>query len=567
MCKRVVVLLKVLSVLVLMALLLMGTVAPSSAAAPAKPPAPAAAPDETPRRGGTIVVAIEADPPTLYPGFTVDSNTVAVGSKIFNGLTLSDSSFIPRPGAALAESWDISKDGLTYTMHLRKGVKWHDGQPFTCKDVQFSYTQVLPKYYPGGADNYGMVKSVECPDDNTAVFNLSAPFAPLLTAMKPDGGSVLPRHLYQGTDIPKNPANLKPVGTGPFMFQEWVRGDHITVVRNPNYFLKGRPFLDRIIFKIIPDVNTAIAAFEAGEVDYIPDYRLPKSQVERLAKVPGVQIGYDLDAPKPVKLFFNLKDSKPCADINVRRAISHAIDRKAICDLTMYGFGVPIYNPFPPQYKWAYNKDAQEPGFDLNKANNLLDDAGYKRGADGMRFALTLSYQSNYPRVDRPNEVLREQLKKVGIDLKLKPIERNVMVEEVYHKYNFELHDHLYSTYGDPALGISRAYVCRDIDPKRQFNNVSRYCNQKVDQLFVRGDTAPTLEERAKAYFELQKILVDELPAIDMFMPSSTELSRTKFRGLFLTAFAGDVAWDWVWSAEGQPLAAGSYEPIVWLKK
>lgn len=203
--KRVILLLKVLSVLVLMALLLMGTVAPSSAAAPAKPPAPAAAPDETPRKGGTIVVAIEADPPTLYPGFTVDSNTVAVGSKIFNGLTLSDSSFVPRPGAALAESWDISKDGLTYTMHLRKGVKWHDGQPFTCKDVQFSYTQVLPKYYPGGADNYGMVKSVECPDDNTAVFNLSAPFAPLLTAMKPDGGSVLPRHLMKEPIFQRTP--------------------------------------------------------------------------------------------------------------------------------------------------------------------------------------------------------------------------------------------------------------------------------------------------------------------------------------------------------------------------
>ncbi len=535
---------------------------------PSATPAPTLAVVGLPRRGGTMVVAMEADPPqTFYPGMSNDSNTVEVGSKIFNGLTLSDSSFVPQPGSALADSWEISSDGLTYTFHLHKGVQWHDGKPFGCADVQFTYTQVIPKFYPGGDATYAMLQSVDCPDNDTAIFHLKTPFAPLLSAMKPDGGAVLPKHLYEGTDILKNPYNQKPVGTGPYMLQEYVRGDHITVVRNPNYFMKGRPFLDKIIFKIIPDLNTAQAAFEAGEVDYIPDYRVDKSQLARLAKLPGVAIGYDLDAPKPVKLFFNLQGCKPCADLKVRQAISAAIDRQQIVDLTMYGFGIPVFNPFPPQYDWAYNKDAQEPGYDPAKANQLLDEAGYKKGADGMRMTLTLSFQSEYPRVQRPNDVIKEQLKKVGIDLKLNPIERNTMWEVVHHQYTYELYDHLYSTYGDPALGISRAYLCSQINPKLNAVNVSRYCNKTVDDLFLQGDSASTLAERAKYYYQIQKILVDELPIVDLFIPRSTELSRSKFQGTFFTAFAGDSSWDYVWSTDGQPVAEGSYDPIVWLKK
>lgn len=576
---RVILVLRTVSMFTVLSLLVMGcgpaasptavveTPEAEATAPPTAAPSPTALPpEEAPRRGGTIVVAIETDPPTLNSALTNDSNTVAVASKILNGLTVPDPTHVPVPGVGLAESWDISDDGLTYTIHLHKGVLWHDGEPFTCDDVQFTYTEVLPVYHPSGEGSYGMLESVECADDYTAVFHLSAPFAPLLAAMKSDGGAVLPKHLYEGTEITDNPYNLEPIGTGPFMFKEWVRGDHITVVRNPNYFKEGRPFLDEIIFKIIPEPETTIAAFEAGEVDYVPDYRVPKSEVDRISELPGVEIGYDLDAPKVVKIFFNLVDCELCADINVRRAISYAIDRDAIVDLTKYGYAIPAYNPFPPQYAWAFNEDASEPHYDPDMANQILDDAGYERGADGMRFSLNLAYQSGYARVDRPNDVLKEQLKEVGIDLVLNPMDRNVMIEEVHEKYNFELWDHVYSTYGDPALGISRAYTCADINPEIAFVNVNRYCNERVDELFQIGGTAVTLEDRAAAYFEVQEILVEDLPTVELFLPLSTELGREEFVGTFFTSMPGDQPWDWVWWTGGEPMEEGSYEPVEWLE-
>ena len=577
--RRVVLVLRALSAFIVLSLLLAScgpaatptavveTPEPEATAAPTVAPSPTPLPaGEGPRSGGTIVVAIETDPPTLNPALTTDSNTAAVGSKIFNGLTVCDPAFVPEPGVGLAESWDISDDGLTYTIHLHEGVEWHDGEPFTCEDVQFTYTEVLPVYHPTGEGSYGMVDSVDCVDDYTAVFNLNAPFAPLLAAMKADGGAVLPKHLYEGTDIVDNPYNLEPVGTGPFILEEWVRGDHITVVRNPNYFKEGRPFLDRIIFKIIPEPETTIAAFEAGEVDYVPDYRVPKSEVARIAELPGVEIGYDLDAPKVVKIFFNLVDCELCADINVRRAISYAIDRQAIVDLTKFGLAIPVYNPFPPQYAWAFNEDASEPQYDVDMANQILDDAGYERGADGMRFSLTLTYQSGYARVERPNDVLKQQLKAVGIDLVLNPLDRNVMIPEVHTEYNFELYDHVVSTYGDPALGISRNYICGEINPEKPWVNASRYCNERVDELFTLGGTAVTLEDRAAAYFEVQEILVEDLPTVDLFIPFSTELGREEFVGTFWASMSADQAWDWVWWTEGEPMEEGSYEPVEWLE-
>jgi peptide/nickel transport system substrate-binding protein len=274
----------------------------------------------------------------------------------------------------------------------------------------------------------------------------------------------------------------------------------------------------------------------------------------------------DLEPPKKVNLFFNLVDCELCKDINVRRAIAYAINREEIIDLTKFGLATPSYYPIPAAYPWAFNPDAKEPEHDIDMANQILDDAGYTPGSDGMRFSLTLTYQAGYTRVERPNEVLKEQLKAVGIDLVLNPLERNTMIEEVHHQYNFELYDHLYSAGVDPALGISRTYVCSSIDDTKQFVNVTRYCNERIDELFSLASSIVDLDKRAEYYYEIQEILLEDLPVIDLFLPSDTSIGREAFVGLWWVAGSSDENWDWIWWVEGEPMEEGTYEPVVWLK-
>ena len=183
---------------------------------------PAAAQAQTPVRGGTVVQAISADPPTMNPGTTTDTQAWSLMGKLFNGLTYLDSEYRNHPD--LAESWTVSPDGLTYTFKLRRDVKWHDGKPFTSEDVKFSYTEVLPKYHPVGRLSYSLVTSVETPDPYTAVVRLKAPFGPFVFMTALNTGAILPKHLLAGQDFTTAEFNRKPVGTGPFKIAEAVKG-------------------------------------------------------------------------------------------------------------------------------------------------------------------------------------------------------------------------------------------------------------------------------------------------------------------------------------------------------
>ncbi len=542
--------------------------APAATKAPAPPTAQPAASADGPRKGGTIVVSIAADPAQLNIGTSLESNDLSVGTKIFNTLLVDDATFTPQP-AGLAESYQVSPDGKTLTFKLRSGVKWQDGQAFTCADVAFTFDTFLRKYSPTSSTLLNdTLEGVQCTDDLTAVFKLKAPSMPLLAQLgQMDGGVVLPKHLLEGQDPTKSTFNQKPIGTGPFMLSEWVRGDHITLVRNPNYFMKGRPFLDKIIYKIIPNAQAATAAFEAGEIDYIQDFRTSKSDLDRFSKMPGVQIGYDLEPPKRMVLEINNVSCKLCTDINVRRAISAAIDRDAGIKLTRFGAGTPVYGPIAPQYAWAYNKNASEPHYDVAAANKLLDDAGYKRGADGTRFSLGLTVRAGDSRYDRPADVIREQLKAVGIDLKLRVVEKAVLYDQVYAKYDFDIYISRRPGGADPATGIFGQYTCDMIDPKKTNVNSTRYCNKDLDALIAQAGLGMDKAERAKLYYQVQDILTKDIPIVDLWIDTATDITRKDYVGHFQVGWPADSNWDYVWSLKGEPMAAGSYEPPFWLKK
>src|SRR4051812_9846699 len=218
-----------------------------------------AAGPEKPRRGGTAVTVLGADPAVLNPGISVGVPDVFTGCIVHDALVRFGKNFEIVPN--LAKSWEISPDGLTYTFHLEKAA-FSDGKPVTSEDVKFSLTQVSAKFGPKFIAPGSFIKTIDTPDPLTAIVRLSKPFGPFLFSLACEQNApILPAHVFQGTDVLKNEASLsKPVGNGPFMLQEWVRGDHLTFVRNPNYWRKDQPYLDKIVVKIMPDSSARVLA-------------------------------------------------------------------------------------------------------------------------------------------------------------------------------------------------------------------------------------------------------------------------------------------------------------------
>ncbi len=504
-----------------------------------------AAAQETPVRGGTVVQAISADPPTLNPGLTTDTQAWSVMGKVFNGLTHLDLEYRNHPD--LAESWDISKDGLTYTFKLRRDVKWHDGKPFTSADVKFSYLEVLAKYHPTGRLTFSQIAAIETPDPHTAVVKLKKPLGPFLFMTSENSGPILPRHLLEGQDIANAEFNRKPIGTGPFRIAEAVKGSHYVLERNPDYFKKGRPYLDRVVLRVMPNPPARVLAFEKGEVDVLYSFFLPREAAARLKGMPGVVFKDYMLFPEVITLFFNLKDTKALGDVRVRRAIAHAVDRDFIAEKGYFGLSRPAISPIPSPLGWAHNPKVPVYTHDAAKAAALLDEAGYK-GAE--RMTLRLAYDPANSAVNKAAEIVAQQLRAVGINVRQTPMERSLMIEKVFKQYEFDLYVHNYTTYGDPAIGVTRAYDCENIRPA-PFVNVERYCNPKVDELFAAAASATTRAERAKHYFAAQEILMRELPTIPLLEYGDTHVARARVRSIFLSRSSHE-RWDEVWVSDGK---------------
>jgi peptide/nickel transport system substrate-binding protein len=509
---------------------------------------PLAAAAQAPVRGGTLVQAISADPPTLNPGTTTDTQAWTVMGKLFNGLTHLDNDYRNHPD--LAESWTVSPDGLTYTFRLRKDVKWHDGRPFTSEDVKFTYLEVLAKYHPVGRLGYASVAAVETPDPYTAVVKLKAPFGPFLFMTALNTGPILPRHLLQGQDVATSEFNKKPVGTGPFRIAEAVKGSHYVLERNPDYWKKGQPYLDRVTLRVMPNPASRVLAFEKGEVDVLYSFFLPVEQAARVRALPGVTSKQFMLFPEVITLFFNLKDAKPLGDLRVRQAVAHAIDKAFLVEKGYFGLGRAAISPIPSNLAWAHNPRVPLYPHDPARAAALLDEAGYPKGAGGERMALRLAYDPANSAANRAAEVVAQQLRAVGIGVKQTPMERSLMLDKVFKQYEFDLFIHNYTTYGDPALGVTRAYACDNIRPA-PFVNVERYCNPRVDELFRAAASVTSQAERARHYQAAQEMIMRELPTIPLVEYGDTHVARARVHDIFRSLSAHE-RWDEVWVSDGK---------------
>jgi peptide/nickel transport system substrate-binding protein len=484
---------------------------------------------DSPRYGGTFIVGSGGDPVSLNlaSGFsTID--TLAAAS-IFNMLVKSDSELNPQPD--LAESWKVSDDGLTYTFNLVKNATWHDGKPFTAADVKFTFLDVIKKYHPRGSVVLNAVDSIETPTPYTVVFKLKYPYDPLMKFIGNEA-FIIPKHLYENTDILKNPYDLKPIGTGPFVFKEWKKGSHITLERNPNYFKKGKPYLDKIIIKVIPDAASRMIAFEAKEIDYLYYVMLPSSEVSRFKNRPGFVVssqGHE-DGPSILMITLNLRKA-PFNNLKVRQALAHAVDKQYIEEKADYGLGKPAIGPIASPTKWAFNPRITQYEFDLKKAEQLLDEAGYRKGADGIRFKTSVTADRGNFIAAKAAEIIRDQLGKIGIQVDLKLVDRATMVDAVYVRWDFDMQVHGFGTGPDPAIGVSRMYVSTNIKPV-PFANASAYANKEVDELFALAERAPTVKGRADAYFKVQQVLAREVPYIWLSEYGLQSAWRDEFKGV-----------------------------------
>lgn len=505
---------------------------------------------ETPKYGGTLVFAIGANPGTLNPAVTSGVEVLAVACKMFNGLVYLDRNWDPQP--ELARSWSVSQDGLRITFALRPNVRWHDGKPFTSADVKFTMEEVLAKFHPRTRLAFGNVQGVEAPDPLTVVVKFKKPYAPFLHQMTCQEAAILPKHLYEGTEILKNPRNTDhPVGTGPFKWVRWVRGDFVEMARNAQYFRPGLPYLDKMIAKIIPDGPARILALEAGEVDYIQSYFLLKQEVARLRQNANIQLAKDTDLPATFLMFFNTQ-RKPLDDKQVRHALAMGLNREQILEQAVFGLGTPAKSAVHVGLRWAYNPVVDYNKlypFDPARANAVLDQAGYRRRPDGGRFKLRLVYNVAQAGVGIIAEIVRSNWSALGVQLTVEPVEVQVATQKIFAKRDYDIATYGYTTAGDPAIGIARLYVT--MNERVMFANPTGYSHAKVDALLAEAAVVPSREERRRLYFEAQQLIAEDLPTFVLIDRTEVDAASAKFRGLWQSAEPYDE-WDRVWWMQGR---------------
>jgi peptide/nickel transport system substrate-binding protein len=485
--------------------------------------------------GGTLTAIIQPEPVVLTAAINTAAPTGTVSGNIFDGLVDYDTDLKPRP--ALAESWETSPDGLSFTLHLRKGVQWHDGKPFTAADVKWTLENVWKTIHPRNQATFAKVSSVETPDDFTVVLRLSAPSPAILSSLNSNGAQVLPKHLYEGTDILNNPYNNKPVGTGPFVFKEWKKGEYILLERNPNYWDKGRPYLDKVIFKVVPDAAARAAGFEKGEIQYGVLSPVPLKDAERLGKLPNLKIetrGYEWLSPW-LFLDFNVERG-PLKDPRVRHALAQAIDRRAVANVVWYGFAKPATSPIPSTLAAFHDATAPSDPFDVKSSEAALDEAGLKRGADGSRFSLFIDYIPYGDDYKRTAEYIKQALKKVGVDVTIRTQDTATFTKRVYGDRDFDLSIAWFAAFSDPQIGVTRAYWSESIGKNVPWTNGSGYRNADVDRIIARvqGEADPAV--RVALFKEFQKIVLTDLPTLPLvelkfFTVQAASLKAETIRG------------------------------------
>ncbi|MCX5890551.1 MAG: peptide-binding protein [Deltaproteobacteria bacterium] len=485
-------------------------------------------PDTGPAYGDMFIDASIGDASTLLPPLASDAASFAIIGLVYDSLLKYDGDL--NLVSNLAESWQVSEDGLTITFKLRHGVKWHDGAPCTAQDVLFSYqVMVDPKTPTAYSGDYLQVKQAEAPDDYTFRVTYPKPFAPALGSWT--GLAILPRHLLAGQDITKSPLARHPIGTGPYKFKEWRAGEKIALTYNPDYF-EGRPYLNGYLYLVKPDTATMFLELKAGNLDRMG---LNAIQYTRQTDYPKFNRMYNKFRYIPfsyIYLGYNLEDSR-FADRRVRQALTYAINKKELIDGVLMGLGEEAYGPYKPG-TWYYDADVPKFSYDPEKAKALLAAAGWQPNSDGILvkdgrpFAFTiLTNQGNDTR-ERTAVIIQDRLRAVGIVVKIRTVEWAAFLKEFIEKGNYEAVILGWNTGLDP----DQYDIWHSSKTKPGELNFIHYKNAEVDRLLDEGRHTFDREKRRQAYFKLQEIIAEDQPYTFLFVPDALPAISKRFRGI-----------------------------------
>jgi peptide/nickel transport system substrate-binding protein len=486
------------------------------------------------KKGGTLTFLMTNEPNVLMSFATTATTALTVSAKTTEGLLEYDYDIKPRP--SLATEWSISPDGKTYTFKLRPNVKFHDGKPFTSADVAYSI-ELLKTVHPRGRNTFANVTEVKTPDPLTAVIELSKPAPYLIKALTAAESPMIPRHIYEGTDPLSNQNGNAPIGTGPYLFKEWARGSHVIFERNPNYWNPDLPRIDRMVCKFVPDPGARSIAFENGSGDI--GYRTPVAlaDLDRLKKMPhlvfstdGTSYSYNVSL-----LQFNL-DSQYFKHLKVRQAVAHCIDRAALLKAVMYGYGTICYSPIAPGLKDFHDPTPSPYMYDLKKAEQLLDEAGFPRGANKIRFKIPMDYNPIGDDGRKTCEFMRATLSRVGITVEVRSQDLPAFAKRVYTDRDFDCTYNGHSNLFDPTVGVQRVYWSKNFKKGVPFSNGSNYNNPKVDALLEGAAVEIDPAKRKAMFVEFQKIIIEEVPDITLFQPLYLTIKNKRVHEDSLTA-------------------------------
>ncbi|PKK91515.1 MAG: peptide-binding protein [Candidatus Wallbacteria bacterium HGW-Wallbacteria-1] len=486
--------------------------------------------------GGSFLEGSIGDAKSLNPLIANDNASSEIISMLFNGLVKYNREQNIAADLCDPETpWEISEDGKTITFHLRKGVTWHDGTPFTSSDVVFTYEICSnPEFKAAYGSEYKDIASVTALNDHSVRVVYRETYARELlmeTWMLP----ILPKHALQGSDPRQSSFSRRPIGTGPFKFKEWIPDEKITLVANESYF-EGRPYIDRYIFRVIPQKSNMFLMLKSGSIDMMrltPDQFTKQASGEEFDlrfnkfKFPGYSYTY---------MGFNLQDPL-FSDIRVRKAISMAIDRNALIKGVLTGLGSISRGPFLPG-SWAENPDVKAPDFNTGEASRLLLEAGWK-DSDGngfldrvdssgkiQEFSFAVYVNNGNEERRLSGEMICSELRGIGLDVRLERLGWTAFLDKINTK-----------TYQSIIVGWDLP-----IDPD-QFNiwhssciehgnNILGYSNPEVDKLLVAGRKAATREERKKIYNSVHSLITADSPCAFLYVPDMLFAVSRRFKGV-----------------------------------